>query len=394
MNEAILQPEVQSFIIKNLNTNPADIALKKTPFAAVSIKELAIQIDSRKRAEKKLPLWFGKTGIYYPPKVNIEQSSSEITASYKASLLKGNYVVDASGGFGVDAYYFSLKAQKLTHCEKDLDLSQIVKHNLDLLGCKNVNYYAGDSIELIKQNSIKINTLYIDPSRRAEKGKVFKFEDCEPNVPKNLNFYLNKAERIIVKAAPMLDVQFGFKELKNVSAIHIVSVKNECKELLYIIDKNFTGVPDLVCAILSPNTEPVIIKVKLDEEKNTEIEYSKIKQFLYEPDAAIFKAGLFKTVTKLYAVGKLNQNSHLYTSTDYVQNFAGRTLKIESVIPFATFEKQIKKQQANVVCRNFYLEPDEIKKKYKINSSDNRFLYFTTDKNNQKVVIECGKTVL
>ena len=391
MNKAILQPDVQTFIIKNLNTNPADIALKKTPFTDVSIKELAIQIDSRKRAEKKLPLWFGTQGIVYPQKINIEQSSSEITAAYKASLLIGNYVVDASGGFGVDAYYFSLTAQKLTHCEKDLELSEIVKHNLHLLGCNNVDFYGGDSIELIKQNNSKINTLYIDPSRRTEKGKVFKFEDCEPNVPKNLNFYLNKADRIIVKAAPMLDIQFGLKELKNVSAIHIVSVKNECKELLYVIDKNFTGVPDLVCAILTPHNKSVLIKVKLDDEKDTVIKYSKIKQYLYEPDAAIFKAGLFKTVTQLFDVGKLNQNSHLYTSTDLVPNFAGRTLKIESVTPFATFEKQNVKQQANVVCRNFALEPEDIKKKFKIGSSDNRFLYFTTDKNNLKVVIECSK---
>ena len=391
MNKAILRPDVQTFIIKNLNTNPADIALKKTPFTDVSIKELAIQIDSRKRAEKKLPLWFGTKGIYYPPKINIEQSSSEITANYKASLLKGNYVVDASGGFGVDAYYFSLTAQKLIHCEKDLELSEIVKHNLGLLGCNNVDFYAGDSIDLIKQNNSRINTLYIDPSRRTEKGKVYKFEDCEPNVPKNLNFYLNKADRIIVKAATMLDIQFGLRELKNVSAIHIVSVKNECKELLYVIDKNFTGVPELICAILSPNTEPVLINVKLDDEKNTEIEYSKIKQYLYEPDAAIFKAGLFKTVTQLFEVGKLNQNSHLYTSTDLVSNFAGRTLKIESVTPFATFEKQNMKQQASVVCRNFALEPEEIKKKFKIGSSDSRFLYFTTDKNNLKVVIACFK---
>jgi precorrin-6B methylase 2 len=393
MNEAILQPEVQTFILKNLNTNPADIALKKTPFAGVTIKELAIQIDSRKRAEKKLPLWFDTKGIYYPPKINIEQSSSEITAAYKASLLKGNYLLDASGGFGVDTYYFSLQTQKVTHCEKDSELSGIVKHNLELFGCKNVDFYSGDSIEIIKQNNIKINTLYIDPSRRTEKGKVFKFEDCEPNVPKNLNFYLNKADRIIVKAAPILDIQFGFKELKSVSSIHIVSVKNECKELLYVIDKNFKGVPNVVCAILSPQNKPFLISVKLDDEKNTAIEYSEIKQFLYEPDAAILKAGLFKMVTQIFEVKKINQNSHLYTSTDYVPNFAGRSLKIESVIPFSVFEKQKQKQLANVVCRNFSLEPEEIKKKFNINSSDNRFLYFTTDKKNNKIVIKCTKVI-
>jgi 16S rRNA G966 N2-methylase RsmD len=391
MNSAILNADVQSFIIKNLNTSPATIALKKTPFTAVSIKELAIQIDCRKRCEKKLPLWFNTSGIYYPEKVNIEQSSSQITAAYKATLLNGPNVVDASGGFGVDAFYFAQQAKAVTHCELDASLSQIAKHNLTLLGCQNIDFYTGDSLQFIKKNNKKIDTLYIDPSRRAAGGKVFKFADCEPNLHQNLDFYLQKANRIVIKAAPMLDIKFGLNELKNVSAIHIVSVKNECKELLYVVDKGFTGVPNLVCALLWPNKPTVLVSAKLDDEKNTPLSYCKIKQYLYEPDAAILKAGLFKTVSKLYDVGKLNQNSHLYTATILIPNFPGRILKIESIMPYSVFEKQNKKHHANVVCRNFNLEPEEIKKKFKIGNSDNAFLYFTTDNVNQKVVILCIK---
>lgn len=391
MNTAILNADVQAFIIKNLNTNPAEIALKKTPFAAITIKELAQQIDCRKRCEKKLPLWFNTTGIYYPEKINIEQASSQITAAYKASLIKGLNVVDASGGFGVDTYYFAQQAKAVTHCELGTTLSQIAKHNLTLLGCPNVDFLAGDSLQFIKKNNKKIDTLFIDPSRRNTAGKVFKFADCEPNLAQNLPFYLQKADRIIVKAAPMLDITFGLNELKNVSAIHIVSVKNECKELLYVIDKDFTGVPNLVCVLLSPSQAPVLVCAKLGNEKNTPLSYCKIKQYLYEPDAAILKAGLFKTVCKLFDVGKLNPNSHLYTATILIPNFPGRILKIESVTAYSVFEKQNKKHHANVVCRNFNLQPEKIKKKFKIGNSDTQFLYFTTDNLDQKIVIMCKK---
>ncbi len=391
MNSAILNADVQSFIIKNLNTNPAEIALKKTPFIAVNIKELAVQIDCRKRCEKKLPLWFNTSGIYYPDKINIEQTSSQITAAYKATLIAGQNVVDASGGFGVDAYYFAQQAKTVTHCELDTELAEIAKHNLTVLGCKNINFCTGDSLLFIKKNSQKIDTLYLDPSRRAAGSKVFKFADCEPNLPQNLDFYLQKANRIVVKAAPMLDIKFGLNELKNVSAIHVVSLKNECKELLYVIDKGFTGVPDVVCALLSPNKPTVLVNANLNDEKNTPLTYCKIKQYLYEPDAAILKAGLFKMVSKLFDVGKLNQNSHIYTATILIPDFPGRILKIESVSPYSVFEKENKKHHASVVCRNFNLEPEEIKKKFKMGNSDSKFLYFTTDNVNQKVVIECVK---
>lgn len=391
MNTALLNADVQAFIIKNLHSSPADIALKKTPFATVTSKELAVQIDCRKRCEKKLPLWFDTAGIYYPEKINIEQCSSQTTAAYKASLIKGQNMVDASGGFGVDTYYFTQQAKTVTHCELDTTLSHIAKHNLTLLGCPNVDFYTGDSLQFIKKNKQKIDTLFIDPSRRNTAGKVFKFADCEPNLALNLPFYLQKADRIIVKAAPMLDITFGLNELKNVSAIHIVSVKNECKELLYVIDKGFTGVPDLVCVLLSPSQAPVLVCAKLGEEKSIPLSYCKIKQYLYEPDAAILKAGLFKTVSKLFDVGKLNPNSHLYTATILIPNFPGRVLKIETVIAYTTFEKENKKYNANIICRNFNLQPEEIKKKFKIGNSDIQFLYFTTDNLGQKVVIVCEK---
>lgn len=391
MNEAILNNDVQAFIIKNLNSNIAEIALKKSQFEAVNSKELAQQIDARKRCEKKLPLWFNTNGIYYPEKVNIEQTSSQITAAYKATLIIGQYVVDASGGFGVDTFHFAQQAKTVVHCEIDILLAQIAKHNLELLGCKNVNFYIGDSVKCIKNNNQKIDTLYVDPSRRTNVGKVFKFADCEPNLTQNLDFFFQKANRIIVKAAPMLDITFGLKELKNVSAIHIVSLKNECKELLYVIDKGFMGVPDLFCVLLSDNKPTVTVSAKLTDEKNTPLTYCKIKQYLYEPDAALLKAGLFKMVSKLYQVGKLNQNSHLYTATILIPSFPGRILKVEKVMLYCDFEKQSKKYFANVVCRNFNLEAEAIKKKFKIGNSASNFLYFTTNNNNQKVVIECIK---
>jgi precorrin-6B methylase 2 len=393
MNESslpeILNPEIQDFIQKNLKTDLQKLILKGTPFPKISIQELATQIEGKNRIEKKLPTWFSTSGIIFPLKLNLEQASSEIAAKYKATLIGKGDLLDLTGGFGVDDYYFASKAKQVYHCELNAQLSDLVKHNAKVLGIKNMKCIAGDSKDFLMKQE-KIETIYIDPSRRAQSNRVFLFKDCEPNVTDHLDFYLKKAKRIIIKAAPMLDITAGINELKHVSEVHIVSVNNECKELLFVLEKTNLKEPKIFCALLHLNSTKVYPFSSI-EERGLAIKSSKLKNYLYEPDAAILKAGFFKSVGEQFKVDKIHPNTHLYTSELPILDFPGKIFKIVKSINFNDFTTSKTIKKANVVTRNFNLKPEELKKKYKITDGGNDHLFFTTNYKDQKIVIQAER---
>lgn len=387
--ERITKPAIQDFIYKNLSSELQKLILKGSPFKDVSIQEIATQIEGRKRIEKKLPTWFKTDGLIYPPKLNLEQSSSEITANYKTTLIGDGDLIDLTGGFGIDAYYFAKKAAKVLHCELNEELSAIVQNNFKHLGISNVEFKIGDGLKVLQQIK-KVNTVYIDPSRRADLGKVFLLKDCEPNVVLYQDLYITKADKVIIKAAPMLDISAALQELKQVSEIHIVSVNNECKELLFVIEKHKKTEPDVFCALLNKD-EKRVYAFKYSEEKSLKIIPHPIRNYLYEPDAAILKAGFFKSLVKSFEVSKLHQHTHLYTSENMVSNFPGKIFKIVKKTAFLNFKIDKSLSKANVVTRNFHLKPDEIKKKFKIKDGGNIYLFFCTAYNEQKIIIEVNR---
>ena len=387
--ERITKPEVQDFIHKNFNFDLQKLILKGSPFKEVSIQEIATQIESRKKIEKKLPIWFKTDGLIYPPKLNLEQSSSEITANYKTALINNGELLDLTGGFGIDDYYFAKIASKVLHCELNAELSAIVQHNFKQLSISNVEFKIGDSSKVLQQIK-KVNTIYIDPSRRTNLGKVFLLKDCEPNVVTYQDLYLAISDKVIIKAAPMLDISAALQVLKQVSEIHIVSVNNECKELLFIIEKNTKTEPDVFCALLNKERKSVYA-FKYSEEKSLQIKPQPIKKYLYEPDAAILKAGFFKSLVQNFEVLKLHQHTHLYTSENMLVKFPGKIFKIIKKTAFLNFKIDKSRSKANVVTRNFHLKPEEIKKKFKIKDGGNTYLFFCTDYNEQKMVIEVNR---
>nr|WP_294898978.1 hypothetical protein [uncultured Pedobacter sp.] len=386
--EKLTRKEVQDFINKNLKTDVSKLILKGSPFPELSVKLLATQIEGKNRSEKKLPTWFKTNGMIYPPKLNLEQSSSEITAQYKASLITDGRLIDLTGGFGIDDYYFAQKAKAVVHCEINEELSAIVKHNFEILDIKNVSTFIGDSTQLLK-NSESFDTLYIDPSRRANSARVFLLKDCEPDVLANQEKYLQKAKQVIIKAAPMLDIQSAIKDLKNVAEVHVVSVKNECKELLFVLTPKPTAEPVINCVLLNSG-ESKIISFNYAEERNAEIKVGKLLNYLYEPDASLLKAGMFKLLTEKYPVNKVHQHSHLYTSNELV-DFPGKRFKIIKTILFNDFTKALVPKQINLVCRNFNLKPDELKQKFKLKDGGTDFLFFSTNHKEQKIVIHAQK---
>ncbi|MBK0384403.1 hypothetical protein I5M32_15655 [Pedobacter sp. SD-b] len=388
-NPELLQKKVQDFINKNLKTDVTKLILKGSPFPKVSVKEIATQIEGKNRTEKKLPTWFKTDGIIYPPKLNLEQTSSEITAKYKAQLIKNGDLIDLTGGFGVDSMAFADMAKTVYHCELDAELSAIVAQNAKAFGKDNVQFIIGDSQKFLNQSK-KTSTIYIDPSRRQENQRVFLFKDCEPNVVENQALYLKKADKVIIKAAPMLDISAGLKELENVGEVHIVSVNNECKELLYVLENKPKTPLKVVCALLNKHQERKIT-FGFEDEKNLEIQYFSVKQYFYEPDAAILKSGFFKSLTQKFNVQKVNANTHLYTSEELVKDFPGKAFKILKIIKFNNFSSAKAIKKANIVTRNFTLKPEEIKKQFKIKDGGDDFLFFFTDYKEQPKVVWAKK---
>jgi 16S rRNA G966 N2-methylase RsmD len=386
----ILQPEVQQFISENGSVNINQLALKKNPFPEIPYSVLLNQIAAKQKAKDKLPTWYHANNIIYPEKISIEQTSSEITAKYKASLLSGTSVIDLTGGFGVDDYYFSKVVEKVTHCEINAELSEIVKHNCKQLQVDNMECFAGDSAVLLKDLNQKFDTIYIDPSRRNDaKGKVFMLADCLPNVVDLQDFYFTYSNKILVKTAPILDIQAGLSELKNVKKIHIVAVENEVKELLWEIEKNWNSIPIITTINFEKNR---VFQNEIALESNETATYSLPKKYLYEPNAALMKSGCFEAISSIFSVEKLHQHSHLYTS-DLLQPFSGRSFEIITAIPYQKNEikTHLLNKKMNVTARNFPLKVDEIKKKHKISDGGIVFAFFTTNLNNEKIVLLCKK---
>lgn len=388
--QQLLQDKIQNFISENLNSDSAKLALSKNPFSEVNYTDILHQIISKKKAKEKLSTWFLTEHIIYPEKISIEQTSSEITAKYKASLVSGENLIDCTGGFGIDDYYFSKQFKNVIHCEINSNLSEIVQHNFKQLQIKNITCFSGDSTNLLQNLNQQFDCIYIDPSRRNDaKGKVFLLADCLPNVVDLQDFYYQFTNTILIKTAPILDLQAGLIELKNVAEIHIVAVDNEVKELLWLIKKANTEHP-IIFAVNIEKEHSFSTKIELT--KDHKATFSLPKKYLYEPNASLMKSGGFEAVSTLFSVEKLHQHSHLYTS-DELKDFHGRRFEIIQEIAFQKNEvKQfIQNKKMNVSTRNFPLKPEEIKKKHKIQDGGALFAFFTTNLKNEKIVLLCNK---
>jgi hypothetical protein len=387
----ILNPEIQAFIDSNTDKRISTLALQKNPFPDIEWISILNQIEAKAKAKHKLPSWFITKNIIYPSKISIEQTSSEKTASHKASIVSGESLIDLTGGFGVDDYYFSKKIKTVAHCEIDAGLSNIVKHNLEQLGVENISCYPGDSSSTLVLLNQKWDWVYVDPSRRNDaKGKVFMLKDCLPNVPGNLDYYFNNTTAILVKTAPLLDISAGLSELKHVEAIHIVALENEVKELLWELHLNYTGkVTVKTVNIIKEKIE--LFDLILDEEVKTPA-YGLPLKYLYEPNNAIMKSGGFDEVGIFYNLDKLHKHSHLYTSKKLIP-FPGRVFQIENIIPYSKIEMKtfLENKKANITTRNFPDTVENIRKKWKIKEGGNVYCFFTTDINNDKIVLICTK---
>jgi len=391
LNKAILTAAVQNFIQGSWNVDVVPLLLKPPLFKGVSQKELVEQLEAKKKCRHKLPTWFDTKTIYYPNKINIEQTSSEATAAYKASLVSGKHLIDLTGGLGVDSWYFSKQMATVTHCEINEKLSQIAAHNFGVLETDTINCLATDGLEALQQSGDTYDWVYVDPSRRdGSNNKVFLLKDSIPNLPKHLSAIFEKADQVLVKTSPLLDISQGLEELSSVKEVHVLAVANEVKELLWVLQKGYSDEPEIKAVNLQKK-EQRVFGFRRSDEKALPPTFGLQGPYLYEPNAAIMKSGGFKSVAKAYGLLKLAEHSHLYTSEKLIA-FPGRCFEIRNVIGYSKSGfKSLGISKANVTTRNFTATVAEIRKKFKITDGGTEYLFFTTDHNSKRLVIQCKR---
>jgi hypothetical protein len=349
----LLDKEIQNFINQNIKVDIKNLSLKSNPFPEVDYKEILNQIEAKTKAQYKLPSWFHTENIIYPSKISIEQTSSEVTAKYKSEIVSGNKIIDLTGGFGVDCYYFSKVFKKVIHCEINSDLSQIVQHNFNVLNCENITCFAQDGLEVLKNQNQKFDWIFIDPSRRNDlKGKVFLLKDCLPDVTILLDDYLEFSDNILIKTSPIYDISVGLSELKFIKTIHIVSVENEVKELLFEIEKNFTKNISIKTINLTKKNQETF---DFELDNDIKVALSEPKKYLFEPNASIMKSQGFGSLSKEYSLKKLHKHSHLFTSESLI-DFPGRAFEVEMVSLYKKdFMRNGKSKTAETAM--FFLQP-------------------------------------
>lgn len=391
MNKNLLNTGVQDFINKNLNADILSVLLKKSPFEGIGPQELVQQLEAKKKCREKLPTWFATPGIYYPNKLHIAQSSSEATARYKAGLVSGKLLFDGTGGFGVDSYFFAEKMQGVVHCEIKPELSEIAAHNFTVFGKKNIQTVVGNGIDFLEKTKLHFDWAYLDPSRRNElKGKVFKLTDSLPNVPEHLSLLFSKSNRLLIKTSPLLDFSIGIQELQSVREIHVVAVRNEVRELLWVLEKAYGG-PVAIKTVNFTKKDPETFHFELSEEKSKQASYDRAMAYLYEPNAAILKSGAFKTVGEHFRLKKLHEHSHLYSS-DTLIDFPGRRFKIlKNLLYSKKALRALNIHKANITTRNFPTSVSALRKQHQIKDGGETYLFFTTDRDDRNRVLVCSK---
>lgn len=388
MNPAILDSKVQDYINRHFKSDPAALILKGVPFNNITPAEVVEQIEAKQRCEKKLPTWFQQPLIYYPNKLHIEQTSSEITAAYKSQYVKGQTLIDLTGGFGVDSFYFSKIVHQVEHCELNPKLSRIAGYNFGLLGDDRLKTHSQDGLTYLEGTSKTYDWLYIDPSRRHEsKGKVFLLKDCLPNIPQHLDRMWRKSKNIMIKTSPLLDLTIGTNELAFVKEIHVIAVNNDVKELLWLLEHRFSGPITIKTANLKKMASDYFDFI-MHREPQTAPHYSTPLAYLYEPNSAILKSGGFNSLATAFNIAKLHKHSHLYTSATLLKAFPGRAFKILKTIPYNKRQiRQLGIDKANIAIRNFPESVQNIRKLFKIKDGGMYYLFFTTNVKNEKIVV-------
>ena len=406
----------EEFITLNLGADVRELALKHAGRTDIDLAYALDQIDGRRRALKKLPRWAAVDGIIYPPHISMEQCSSEPTALYKAAVARRlladgapaggpqaaapTVLVDLTGGFGVDFSYMAPLFGRAVYVERQARLCDVSRHNTALLGITQAEVVCADSTQYIASMA-PATMIYADPARRdAAGGRTFAVGDCTPDVLSIKETLLEKAAYVMIKLSPMLDWRKAVADMgAQVGEVHIVSVGNECKELLLVMSRKYAGLERIYCVNdgLEFSFTPEELSLCSQLSYNSRLSRSSLPAspaFLYEPNASLMKAGCFALIARRYAIRQVSRDSHLYVSPCEVPQFPGRGFAVEAVTTMN--KKELKAAlagvgRANVAVRNFPLSADALKKKLKLRDGGDTYIFGTTTADGTHVVIVCRR---
>lgn len=390
--DRLLQEDVQLFIAENEGKNLSELALSFKSPEGFPTQDALLQIELRSKAASKLPHWYDHPGTVFPSRISLEQCSSVHTAIYKQSIISGENLIDLTGGLGVDTYYLSRKFTSTDYVERDSILVEAATHNFSQLRSDSITCHCMVAEEFLNSFPNTADYFFIDPARRVAGKKTYFFEDTVPNIIELHSQLLDKAKGYLLKASPMLDIKQGLKSLSHVAEVHIVSVDNECKEVLFHVINKTKGTPKIIASNLRKDIWDSF-EFNYEQEAEAEVDLNEPMQYIYEPNSAIIKAGAFKSIAKKYKLAKLHSNTHLYTSNERLAHFPGRTFYLHTIVSAdkRSIARQLEGGKANLATRNFPMTVAELKKKWSIKDGGDQYLFATTLANNRKAILICEK---
>ena len=387
-----MNDKTRNFIEQNLDADIRQLALKGCRDKDVDIDVAIRQIAGRQTARRKLPSWAALDGILYPPHLNMEQCSSEQTARYKARICSSHpspkTLVDLTGGFGVDFAFMSEAFDEATYVERNSELFAISSANMKILAPK-AKCLNEDGLEVLHRLD-HVSMIFMDPARRDNHGaRTYGISDCTPNVLEIKDELLQKADVVMLKLSPMLDWHKAISDLgeQYIKEVHIVSVQNECKELLIVMQQQPAEPPTVYCI-----NDDSVFSYHPSSISSNHISHHSSLIYLYEPNASIMKAGCFAEIEQAFEVSQLAPNSHLFASDQAIADFPGRKFRISAV---TSMNKQELKQalkdirQANIAVRNFPMSVADLRKRLKLSEGGNDYIFATTLTEGKKVLIIC-----
>ena len=387
-----MNDKTRNFIEQNLDADIRQLALKGCRDKDVDLDAAIRQIAGRQTARRKLPSWAALDGILYPPHLNMEQCSSEQTARYKARICSSHpsskTLVDLTGGFGVDFAFMSEAFDEATYVERNSELFAISSANMKILAPK-AKCLNEDGLEVLHRLD-HVSMIFMDPARRDHHGaRTYGISDCTPNVLEIKDELLQKADVVMLKLSPMLDWHKAISDLgeQYIKEVHIVSVQNECKELLIVMQQQPAEPPTVYCV-----NDDAVFSYHPSSISSNHISHHSSLIYLYEPNASIMKAGCFAEIEQAFEVSQLAPNSHLFASDQAIADFPGRKFRVTAV---TSMNKQELKQalkdirQANIAVRNFPMSVADLRKRLKLSEGGNDYIFATTLTEGKKVLIIC-----
>lgn len=393
--------EITTFARDHENEDTARLLLSAGRYPGVDMAAAVQQIEGRRTAREKWPGLLECEAFLYPPRLNREQASSEITALRKAGICHPRFyflqlhgqevgrpfrIADLTGGMGIDTFALAgWKAEEpmeveVDYVEQDPELCELARSNAKALGLSNVHVHCGDSLKWLKEQDRRFDLIFVDPARRDKQGrKVAAFEDCTPDILAHQELLLSKGEEIMVKASPMIDISLAVSQLRDISDIYVVAVQGECKEVLFLCGRA-DGEPFIHCDHLHHGEVDTFAFTREDEARAQATYASKMKKYLYEPNAALMKAGPFKMLSQQMEVEKLSRNTHLYTSDSLILRFPGRIFSV--LVEIKPTRKEVQKRipdgRAHVVTRNYPMSAAELQKQLGLKEGGDLFVIATT----------------